>query len=281
GERPHWYRLVADLLPVDRRGHLPDRRARPGARPRAAPRRALRQVRRGLLPRLQDRTRGPGLLHPMPADVARPRRARAGATPREDGASGEVPVGVDAPGAHQLRDRSGDGTPPRRADLDGGAYLRRVGGSAPRAPPAPAAASASHGGDAPSALPRHAAARDDRRRGVDAGELPFRAPARTRRRGAVALNGTLRDFGLADIFQLIGIQRKTGVLSLRSSDKTVTVSFLSGGVVSAESSERGLEDRLGSVLVKSGKVTERQLGDALKAQKASLQRLGKVLIEQR
>ena len=97
----------------------------------------------------------------------------------------------------------------------------------------------------------------------------------------MALNGTLRDFGLADIFQLIGIQRKTGVLSLRSGDNTVTVSFLSGGVVHADSSERALEDRLGSVLVKSGKVTERQLSDALKTQKASLQRLGKVLIEQR
>ena len=97
----------------------------------------------------------------------------------------------------------------------------------------------------------------------------------------MALNGTLRDFGLADIFQLIGIQRKTGVLSLKCGDKTVLVSFLSGGVVSADSSERALEDRLGSVLVKSGKITERQLGDALKTQKASLQRLGKILIEQK
>jgi hypothetical protein len=97
----------------------------------------------------------------------------------------------------------------------------------------------------------------------------------------MALNGTLRDFGLADIFQLIGLQRKTGVLSLRSGDTTVTVSFLSGGVVSADSSERPLEDRLGSVLVKSGKVTERQLSEALKSQKTSLQRLGKILIEQR
>ena len=32
----------------------------------------------------------------------------------------------------------------------------------------------------------------------------------------MALEGTLRDFSLADIFQLIGLQRKTGVLTLRS-----------------------------------------------------------------
>ena len=42
----------------------------------------------------------------------------------------------------------------------------------------------------------------------------------------MALEGTLRDFSLADIFQLIGLQRKTGVLTLRSKEDTVTVTFL-------------------------------------------------------
>ncbi|MCK5878165.1 MAG: DUF4388 domain-containing protein, partial [Holophagae bacterium] len=31
----------------------------------------------------------------------------------------------------------------------------------------------------------------------------------------MALEGTLKDFSLADIFQLIGIQKKTGMLVLR------------------------------------------------------------------
>jgi len=95
----------------------------------------------------------------------------------------------------------------------------------------------------------------------------------------MALKGTLKDFGLADIFQLIGIQRKTGVLVLTSGESRVTVSFLSGSVVSADSSERTLEDRLGTVLVKSGKITSRQLADALKSQKLNPQRLGKILTE--
>ena len=30
----------------------------------------------------------------------------------------------------------------------------------------------------------------------------------------MALEGTIRDFGLPDIFQLIGLQRKTGILTL-------------------------------------------------------------------
>ena len=39
----------------------------------------------------------------------------------------------------------------------------------------------------------------------------------------MALEGTLRDFSLADIFQLIGLQRKTGVLTLKGGGEVVTV----------------------------------------------------------
>src|SRR5262245_8716165 len=95
----------------------------------------------------------------------------------------------------------------------------------------------------------------------------------------MALEGTLKDFSLADIFQLIGIQRKTGVLTLRSSDDVITVSFQDGSVVSADSQKKKLEDLLGSVLVKSGRLTEEQLLGALRSQKRTLQRLGHILIQ--
>src|SRR6478672_8267216 len=93
----------------------------------------------------------------------------------------------------------------------------------------------------------------------------------------MALEGTLRDFSLADIFQLIGLQRKTGVLTLRGTDDTVTVTFLDGKVVAADSLNRRLETRLGSVLMKSGLLTQDQLNRALEIQKETLQRLGYVL----
>src|ERR1051325_7255944 len=93
----------------------------------------------------------------------------------------------------------------------------------------------------------------------------------------MALEGTLRDFSLADIFQLIGLQRKTGVLTLRSKDDTVTVTFLDGKVVGADSLSHRLENRLGSVLIKSGLLTQDQLAGALAIQKETLQRLGFVL----
>ncbi|HEV7768995.1 MAG TPA: DUF4388 domain-containing protein [Thermoanaerobaculia bacterium] len=93
----------------------------------------------------------------------------------------------------------------------------------------------------------------------------------------MALEGTLRDFSLADIFQLIGLQRKTGVLTLRSKEDTVTVTFLDGKVVGADSLDLRLENRLGSVLIRTGYLTQDQLTRALEIQKETLQRLGFIL----
>jgi Domain of unknown function (DUF4388) len=95
----------------------------------------------------------------------------------------------------------------------------------------------------------------------------------------MALQGTIKDFGLPDIFQLIGLQRKTGILTLSNDrDKeTVTVTFENGMVVMADSSGRRLEDRLGNVLVKQGKLSRERLEEALGVQKQTLQRLGHIL----
>ena len=94
----------------------------------------------------------------------------------------------------------------------------------------------------------------------------------------MALEGTLKDFGLADILQLIGIQRKTGVLTVENDEDAVTVSFLEGQVVGADTRRRNLEDLLGSVLVRTGRITEAQLHQTLRVQKRTLQRLGYLLI---
>jgi hypothetical protein len=94
----------------------------------------------------------------------------------------------------------------------------------------------------------------------------------------MALEGTLKDFSLADIFQLIGLQRKTGVLTLRAKDDTVTVTFLDGKVVGADSLSHQLENRLGHVLIRSELLTQDQLNRALEIQKETLQRLGFILV---
>ena len=95
----------------------------------------------------------------------------------------------------------------------------------------------------------------------------------------MALEGTIKDFGLPDIFQLIGLQRKTGILSLTNEkdEETVTVTFENGMVVMADSTGNRLEDRLGNVLVKQGKISRERLDEALGVQKQTLQRLGHIL----
>lgn len=94
----------------------------------------------------------------------------------------------------------------------------------------------------------------------------------------MALEGTLKDFSLADIFQLIGLQRKTGVLTLRSAEDVVTISFFDGKVVGADSLNKRLEDRLGQVLLRSKAIPREALEKALELQQQTLERLGHILV---
>ncbi|MDH3283868.1 MAG: DUF4388 domain-containing protein [Acidobacteriota bacterium] len=95
----------------------------------------------------------------------------------------------------------------------------------------------------------------------------------------MALRGTLGDFSLTDILQLIGLQRKSGVLILQRDDDRTVLGFDDGMIVSAESSSRPAENRVGSLLVSVGKLTEPRLAEALKIQKQTLQRLGHILVD--
>ncbi len=96
----------------------------------------------------------------------------------------------------------------------------------------------------------------------------------------MALKGTLRDFGIADILQLIGQQTKTGKLDVTSKQEVVTVSFRDGNIVGAQANGREKNDLIGTMLVRAGLVTQQQLDFALESQKRTLQRLGDVLVAQ-
>jgi hypothetical protein len=97
----------------------------------------------------------------------------------------------------------------------------------------------------------------------------------------MALKGTLRDFGLSDIFQLISHQRKTGVLYLDDKGKSVAVTFDEGKVVGAESGSAKTheKERVGDILVKSGLVDMVRLEECLQEQKRTAKKLGVVLTE--
>lgn len=93
----------------------------------------------------------------------------------------------------------------------------------------------------------------------------------------MALKGTLKDFGIADILQLIGQQQKTGTLHLKNKDQSVDVSFREGSIVRAESTGRK-KNLIGTMLVRAELITEAQLELALETQKRTLKRLGDVLV---
>ena len=97
----------------------------------------------------------------------------------------------------------------------------------------------------------------------------------------MALEGTLEDFSLADIFQLIGIQRKSGILTLKNREETVTVTFHNGMVIGADTSPRKLEDRIGKVLVKTGLISQEELKEALNYQQKTMQKIGFILVDQK
>ena len=97
----------------------------------------------------------------------------------------------------------------------------------------------------------------------------------------MALNGTISDFGVADIFQLVGQQAKTGVLVFKNDLDTVRVYFRDGFAVHAESVTKSRDRMLGGMLVGAEVITQGQLNQAFTEQRRTLQRLGQVLMDLR
>jgi Domain of unknown function (DUF4388) len=96
----------------------------------------------------------------------------------------------------------------------------------------------------------------------------------------VSLDGNLRVFSLTEVFQMLGMQRKSGLLSVEGPKDTVTVGFVTGKVVSVESSSNPIDNRLGALLVKAGKLSENELAAALDLQKKGSERLGRLLLNE-
>jgi hypothetical protein len=94
----------------------------------------------------------------------------------------------------------------------------------------------------------------------------------------MALKGTLKDFGIADILQLIGQQQKTGVLFLKAKEQEVAIGFKDGNIVKAESSTRKRKELIGNMLVRAELISDAQLESALDTQRRTLKRLGDVLV---
>jgi len=94
----------------------------------------------------------------------------------------------------------------------------------------------------------------------------------------MALEGSLTDFGLADILQLIYFQHKTGVLTLEGKTDKVRLLFINGNIGGAESKRRIEDNRLGKILLKKGHLKEKALETALEEQRKTGAKLGNILI---
>lgn len=92
----------------------------------------------------------------------------------------------------------------------------------------------------------------------------------------MALEGSLKEFGLADILQLIYFQKKTGILTLEGRLDKVRLLFYEGNIVSAESKRRAETNRLGKVLLKKGLIKEDDLQKALEEQQATGAKIGNI-----
>lgn len=92
----------------------------------------------------------------------------------------------------------------------------------------------------------------------------------------MALSGDLATMGLEDIFQLLAVGKKTGVLELKGTLHTKRVAFHEGLITSIWSSDS--REYLGQYLLAYNRITEDQLREALEAQEDEQQLLGRILV---
>ena len=91
----------------------------------------------------------------------------------------------------------------------------------------------------------------------------------------------MKDFGLTDLFQVLGQQQKTGVLNLQGEKKSVQVLFDKGMIVrTAFPSESGEESPLGKRLIRGGLISPENWKKAHPLRKEKGESLERVLVEQ-
>jgi tetratricopeptide (TPR) repeat protein len=96
----------------------------------------------------------------------------------------------------------------------------------------------------------------------------------------MAVEGPLRELAIQDVLQLLELARKTGVLTVRSEplDDESIVHFSRGEIVFAV--RRRSTRRIGQLLIRAGRLTQRELDRALELQRADpSRRLAEILLE--
>ncbi len=95
---------------------------------------------------------------------------------------------------------------------------------------------------------------------------------------SVGLNGNLGEFGIAEVFQLIGQQRKTGALELARENESVQFLFDRGAVVSAAPVGSRPHAALGEMLVRCGQLTRERVDQLYRECDAGAQLLPRLAV---
>jgi tetratricopeptide (TPR) repeat protein len=94
----------------------------------------------------------------------------------------------------------------------------------------------------------------------------------------MAIKGSLKEASLPDVIQLLFLGRRTGCLALADRHNFGTIHFEEGQIVYAAIVNR--RDRLGDILMRSGRITAFQLGEAVERQAGDRERkLGEILVQ--
>jgi len=94
----------------------------------------------------------------------------------------------------------------------------------------------------------------------------------------MAIKGSLKEASLPDVIQLLFLGRRTGCLALADRHNFGTIYFEEGHIVYAAIVNR--RDRLGDILLRSGKITSAQLEAAIARQEGDREhKLGEILLE--
>jgi hypothetical protein len=96
---------------------------------------------------------------------------------------------------------------------------------------------------------------------------------------SVALRGNLQDFGIADVFQLVGQQRKTGLLEITAEGQTMRLAFDAGGIVWARPGGVHPDAMLGQRLVRCGLLTQSKLDELQQESEVSARSLPALAVE--
>ena len=95
----------------------------------------------------------------------------------------------------------------------------------------------------------------------------------------MALEGSLRDFDLFSLFNMIKTQGKSGTLVLSRAQEFVKIFFDQGEIVGCDSNQIRMEDRVGAMLVRLGRLSGDELLAMIQRQRQTLKRMGTLLLE--